>query len=673
MHGTRAQGQKKWYTDAKLADAAKTGHDKSPGECDVAGIADRGEDPIFPTMSAEVELRAESMAIEQAGSRPLSNFRPANCSELCRIAASQQRYATMANRRLELGENREGSAVEQKLLEKFSMKRPRFADDIPGREPNSQGEVAGVALGKGARHHWNAATSPIVTHFRARCPDAKDKAETIASLFTVGTSGPGHIHTAMHDVWKRFCTRVMPSKIPCLGKDVNKPIPMKHKFCFCANRCLDDDKGVCTIVCRDNIQKCTRQNFQRGPKRQPLELGQVVLQLIGTAPVWTDEGELHVPQDAEPSHCKWMLITGVLMSPWENRYAELTLLEADSLDIARLVRRGQPHPENLPARATHTFMTEWDCPDTLAPDLRWEAAVWGVQFTDELLGRFVPNYLNISRDPSRNQLWLIWCPLLGAATGRAKKQRSPFAEAFRVFKDIVNGQGQDLSCIADGEVEAEDVGAGDDHEGSDNEHEEEAEADNESNEESGSEEEVEDEDNEEEHEAHIPENFPPAGGGGDGNEGPLPNEDVEGADMDSAPRDPGPAIRLDPIPSVSKVEIPGIGEIVWMPRPNAFQARCRHLAHTDERACNRARQAYVKAGKSGSGRPLGFLMCWLEAQHEYDSQYGHVNDPDFDPPFDARDSARNRLMQLPGATDLQSHEAPGPGFGSEPLDFNPRR
>ena len=112
----------------------------------------------------------------------------------------------------------------------------------------------------------------------------------------------------------------------------------------------------------------------------------------------------------------------------------------------------------------------------------------------------------------------------------------------------------------------------------------------------------------------------------------------------------------------------GLDSIVYLRAQRQFQARCDCRAHKEvgHTACRKAMQAYAGA-RLGSGSPLGFLMMWLESQHEYLTRWAHVHDSiDDDAP--ERTRARNRLALLPNYDHLMSFEA---GGGIEPAIFLP--
>ena len=127
--------------------------------------------------------------------------------------------------------------------------------------------------------------------------------------------------------------------------------------------------------------------------------------------------------------------------------------------------------------------------------------------------------------------------------------------------------------------------------------------------------------------------------------------------------------------AVCKVKVPGLGSISYLIDDNTgyFLAKCtseEHSANTADGPCQITKRA--NAGpRAGQGRPLGFLMAWLERQQPDNPMYtptrdGHVrpNEP-FKPVHMTRTAARDRLMALPGATELAKYELGG-------LDHEPK-
>ena len=127
------------------------------------------------------------------------------------------------------------------------------------------------------------------------------------------------------------------------------------------------------------------------------------------------------------------------------------------------------------------------------------------------------------------------------------------------------------------------------------------------------------------------------------------------------------------------VRVPHLGVICYYDdrRGGYFLARCSCRAHREpDLHCQTSRRAN-KGRKAGQGRPLGWLMCWLQqcCPHSVDmcprSRDEHVN-PEFayNPELGQRETARAELMELPGAAELADRELGGPDATEvEPYEF----
>ena len=116
-----------------------------------------------------------------------------------------------------------------------------------------------------------------------------------------------------------------------------------------------------------------------------------------------------------------------------------------------------------------------------------------------------------------------------------------------------------------------------------------------------------------------------------------------GADADAArgSRDFRP--RPGPRAAEENIQIPARGALRYNHR-GFFRAVCRHPRHGNE--CQRQRQS--DAGHwTGSGRPIGALLAWLEDADAYPSAEEHIASKTRE--FEKRLQARRRFAELPGA------------------------
>ena len=112
------------------------------------------------------------------------------------------------------------------------------------------------------------------------------------------------------------------------------------------------------------------------------------------------------------------------------------------------------------------------------------------------------------------------------------------------------------------------------------------------------------------------------------------------------------------------------GEIHYYPNDKNFVAFCRAAGHKE---CRRMRTAKAsgpeRLGRSGQGRPLGSLACWLYQGHTTDSKEAHGKLLRF--PLAERVRARSKLMDLPGALEFTLFERPQREGEAEEPDLHP--
>ena len=123
----------------------------------------------------------------------------------------------------------------------------------------------------------------------------------------------------------------------------------------------------------------------------------------------------------------------------------------------------------------------------------------------------------------------------------------------------------------------------------------------------------------------------------------------------------------DELPFSHCVQVPGFGEL-WFWKSQGFYAICKHEAHKSNvfidgeddddfnpnaLSCERcvkfrcANKKGMSSQKSGSGRPLGFLLAWLQEQLFH--QYAHHHKTNYTITLQDRQAARACLKNLPGS------------------------
>ena len=96
-------------------------------------------------------------------------------------------------------------------------------------------------------------------------------------------------------------------------------------------------------------------------QRLALRAGQEAIFLFGTEPNLVD-GNMVVSDDAVPAQCRMVLVGSVLLSPWEQEYAELLFLSSIPLELGRQLRLGLPHLEIINVAPAHRYHTPWQLP-----------------------------------------------------------------------------------------------------------------------------------------------------------------------------------------------------------------------------------------------------------------------------------------------------------------------
>lgn len=120
------------------------------------------------------------------------------------------------------------------------------------------------------------------------------------------------------------------------------------------------------------------------------------------------------------------------------------------------------------------------------------------------------------------------------------------------------------------------------------------------------------------------------------------------------PDDPATVFRRKEVAEVTVV-VPDLGDLRYNPRTNCITAHCSSGQHGDcrkQRTCKAAASRNVLV--NGQGRPLGYLMAWLQEQNKHNTCYDHVH---YAQPLE-RDRVAGRVlfMTLPGAEQFSLFE-----------------
>eukprot|EP00959_Pyramimonas_sp_CCMP1952_P032037 672253-Pyramimonas_sp.AAC.1 len=130
------------------------------------------------------------------------------------------------------------------------------------------------------------------------------------------------------------------------------------------------------------------------------------------------------------------------------------------------------------------------------------------------------------------------------------------------------------------------------------------------------------------------------------------------------------------LPAHIVVLVPGLGRISYYDTFDRkyFVANCADPDHVCHLPCHTTRVS-TPGHKKGQGRPLGWMMSWLERQGglaaaRAATRHDHVHGG-WRPTFEERRAARERLALLPGGLALIAEEfvPPGQDPGAEPIEF----
>lgn len=114
--------------------------------------------------------------------------------------------------------------------------------------------------------------------------------------------------------------------------------------------------------------------------------------------------------------------------------------------------------------------------------------------------------------------------------------------------------------------------------------------------------------------------------------------------------------------------LPDGNALMYYAGPGSFYALCRH-SHALGSSCRMTRTSRALRSKPSSGRPVGFLMAWLQAQGEYATTAGHHDE--CMPSREDRVLARRYLHSLHGSEvlfALEREQRVALGEDSEPDD-----
>lgn len=157
--------------------------------------------------------------------------------------------------------------------------------------------------------------------------------------------------------------------------------------------------------------------------------------------------------------------------------------------------------------------------------------------------------------------------------------------------------------------------------------------------------------------------------------GPLPDGGPVEPDLQPDPREgdhgapeppppPSPADTRKQGKEEISIKVPPYGELRYNTTFKFIRAHCDHPEHRElKQIC--ARKRMVKEGPK-TGRPIGLLVAWLQAQSHHGHRKAHVDRPKAE--FPERQAARDFFMQLPNAAAFSERfEAAGAG---EPREIN---
>jgi len=519
----------------------------------------------------------------------------------------------------------EGGGVETK--DKIGVVFPALAD----RAGDLQATPA--ILAEGGVEHYTLTWTPV---------DAFTKAWEVSSLPARSKISKAVVQR-FQTAWHRIRERVSAGPDPLFDAETKAP---QLSPCARANMCVCRKSGRQHLLLMEkNLRVALRRAAQTHSCAEDMKEARSVVLFVGRTReqvARAARGALDPASDAEMHY--WMHLGHLGLKPWEPFWHEV-----DDNKEFRLAAALGPGPHdvvvgNCEALTCHQLLAR------LRRDLRWDCVMFRLVESNALLPSMVPNHQIVQPVVQGEEaLYLVWDPW--KPRGR-KRQRDAWNFDFSIFsEDAAEEEEDELDHDVLDALEKEISG----HAMPDD---------------------------------SLPEGESDSEQAGDG-AGPAPEEQslvmtsvrAEGdvaappgssTDPPHVPPVPPPAAepgrRARGNPDNITLNLPDGNSIVYYAGPQQFYAICRHN-HAMGSMCRMTRTRRGQASKPAAGRPLGFLMAWLQAQDEYGTCSDHHDlcEPD----LADRRGARALLHTIPAAELLFAKEREvraALGEGSEPED-----
>ena len=511
-------------------------------------------------------------------------------------------------------------------------------------------------------------TSHISHIFERVCCKTDDACKSVASLVSKGGDHKvALVHGTIHSYFRKWCSCIQHERVPGVsGKKDAQPLPLKHKLCYLANKCMCGQRGNAALTILSKLianQKATHPRGNADARKQLLHT-EVVVFLMGTGlPARGVRGRSDVEIDDQPDHIMWFLVAHVLQSPWEVMWLRLHTQGAAALHVSR-----EEDAEHIKSLQTPTgpielvsrdeYFTSYELCMLLNPQSLWEATWWRLLWSEKMVASMAPDRCEVVLPDA--MIHTVYNPR------RDIRKPKPMVDAWADMADESDGDAGDDEPSEGGPSEPNSPRPPSSHGSlffseseqspskapspspSEKEHERRSPVKSVSSSSSSSSEES-------SHSSHH---------------SPEPVFDNLKEAEDAAFFGLGAAhVRVK------------VGDLGWIcyykEQPKGyFLAVCRCQAHRERLACQVRKQAN-EGRKRGQGRPLGWLMAWLRRQElghpsyaETRREHVHPSEP-FQPPWEERNEAREELMMLDNGHALAEYEHDYGALFPEPLDFDP--
>ncbi|CAK0791630.1 unnamed protein product, partial [Prorocentrum cordatum] len=512
-----------------------------------------------PTPYGGRAIRSQALAIVPRGLPPLAGAQLVRL-ERADVLQRAEEFRVLARHRHKL--QREKSAEEDRRCAQDDLS----LDGIVAAASSTFAAVRDVPHNDEGDPPWNGVGGGDLVFLSQRWSELKRLAEAIATIDVrkYRQSGISELHKALVGVFRDHCETVQQPTSKLAGPG-SAPPPLSDYICHAANRCVCSKAGRASISMLNAINAHARRLYPRGDLRRQFVASHVVIVLLGQSCLPTDAaGKVAFDLGALADEVIFLLVAFTLEKPWE-----ITFLELDPDEDVRDRFRQRSwdeaanqwtchRPDGLVrlVDTKHQYFTQYELTATMRTTLRWDCAWLEVYFGADIVGDFVPNKCFVKQKSAC--LHPIWVP----------KGAKRSADGFASWAALAAADDDDDPDDLGGEV-AVDAAAESDE--------------------------------------------------------PDPEGDELAAESepgDSAGTETGGSVLSDDIsdgggglPAHIVVLVPGLGRISYYDTFDRkyFVANCADPDHVCHLPCHTTRVS-TPGHKKGQGRPLGWMMSWLERQ-----------------------------------------------------------